>query len=455
MDISSHASAPTRRVATSWRAFLVRLHFYAGLLIGPFVFIAALTGFLYVITPQIEERLYADILTTSSEGPPQSLAAQASAAQVYLDADLDISAVRPATAPGKTTRIMFADAALNPSENRTVFVDPVTLDITGDLVTYGTSGVLPLRRTIDYLHRNLLLGDAGRIYSELAASWMGVIVLVGLALWLTGPRRRKPLAQMPPPQRRRWVHATLGAALSVILLFISITGLTWSQAAGTRINSMRQALGWTTPSVTLALDHGPDGAPPEQAGHAGHGAPSAAEREDRTAELDAVAATARQAGLDSALLEIRLPKPGQAWMVREYDRSWPTQVDTITLDPNGFGVTSRADFAEFGLIPKLVRWGIDAHMGILFGVANQFVMACVAMLLMTLIVYGYLMWWQRRPVAAPPLLMSSWTAMRRGSRICWAVVALAAGWAMPVMGLSLLLFLAIDSVRWLRRKPIA
>ncbi len=42
------------------------------------------------------------------------------------------------------------------------------------MTVYGTSGILPLRQWIDYAHRSLLLGDSGRLYSELAASWMWV-----------------------------------------------------------------------------------------------------------------------------------------------------------------------------------------------------------------------------------------------------------------------------------------
>ena len=38
------------------------------------------------------------------------------------------------------------------------------------MTVYGTSGILPLRQWIDYAHRSLLLGDSGRLYSELAAS---------------------------------------------------------------------------------------------------------------------------------------------------------------------------------------------------------------------------------------------------------------------------------------------
>lgn len=47
----------------------------------------------------------------------------------------------------------------------------------------GTSGSLPLRTAIDQLHRSLLLGDPGRLYSELAASWLWVAAITGLGLW--------------------------------------------------------------------------------------------------------------------------------------------------------------------------------------------------------------------------------------------------------------------------------
>ncbi|MBK4214552.1 PepSY domain-containing protein [Paracoccus caeni] len=441
-------AAPARssaRTDANWRPFLIRLHFYIGLFIGPFIFIAALTGLLYVLTPQIENRLYADALFTDSTGPSQNLTAQAEAARTYLDDSLDVSAIRPATGPGTTTRILFSDASLAASENRTLFVDPATLEIKGDLTTYGTSGILPFRIALDYLHRNLMLGEFGRYYSELAASWLWVAVLGGVILWATGPSRRRPVAQMPPPQRRRWLHATIGVSLSVILIFISFTGLTWSQQGGARIDALRGVLGWTTPSVSTTLD----GVAQPEAGHHdhGHGDHPIDMREDRLDQLDAVAQAAQAAGIDSPMFEIRLPKPEQAWLVREYDRSWPTQVDTVALHPDTMEVTSRADFASFTLIPKLIRWGIDAHMGILFGVANQIVMALVALGLIVVIAYGYRMWWARRPVVGSRPLIESWRGMSVPHRLLWLVLAAGFGWALPVLGVSLLAFLAIDIAR--------
>jgi len=48
--------------------------------------------------------------------------------------------------------------------------DPVTLDLKGNLPVTEPAGGITLRTTIDFLHRQLLLGEVGRYYSELAAS---------------------------------------------------------------------------------------------------------------------------------------------------------------------------------------------------------------------------------------------------------------------------------------------
>src|SRR3546814_5866764 len=80
--------------------------------------------------------------------------------------------VRPSPAAGETTRVLFTDPSLGESERLAVFVDPVLAQPVGELAVYGSSGSLPLRTWISQLHRHLHLGEPGRLYSELAASWM-------------------------------------------------------------------------------------------------------------------------------------------------------------------------------------------------------------------------------------------------------------------------------------------
>lgn len=169
-----HEGAATRTESADRRrsrSLVLRLHFYAGVFVGPFLIIAALSGTAYALAPPLESWLYHDELTATSHSAPLPLADQVRAAQDVAP-DGNLHAVRPAPEPGATTRVLFTRPGLGDSEWDTVFVDPGNGAITGELTTYGTSGVLPLRMTLDQLHRNLLLGEPGRIYSELAASWL-------------------------------------------------------------------------------------------------------------------------------------------------------------------------------------------------------------------------------------------------------------------------------------------
>lgn len=445
----------TRLGSSSVKAFITRLHFYVGLFVGPFVLIAAITGTLYVLTPQLEDMIYRDQLRTSSLGTVQPLADQVKAARDFIGDDPKLYAVRPSTGPGWNTRIMFSEPGLGESESRAIFVDPITLAIKGDLVVYGTSGILPLRASIDYLHRNLMLGNFGRYYSELAASWLWVAALGGVLLWWwKSGARRSSKAQENAHQRTRRVHRQIGIWIAVGLVFLSATGMTWSQLAGGRIDDLRAAVGWVTPSVSTALDK-PATVPDSHAGHHDHLADQdhggAVSTIDYVSQLDAVNLLSRQSGLQSPMLEIRLPrKNDQAWLVREYDRSWPTQVDTIAIDPRDMQVISRADFKTFPIVAKLIRWGIDLHMGVLFGVANQVVMTMLGLALIGMIIYGYRIWWQRRPPAGsmPRTLIQSWLYLKTMQKFVVVLIAVLIGWALPMIGLSLIAFLLIDLVRW-------
>ena len=434
----------------AWGNLLRRLHFYVGLFVGPFIFFAALTGTLYVATPQLENTLYRHALHTDSLGEARPLAEQIAVAENAVGSDLRLHAVRPGLVDGDTTRVMFADPALSPSENRAIFVDPVSLEVRGDMTVYGTSGILPLRQTIDYLHTSLMLGDVGRLYSELAASWMWVAALGGIALWFyTRPKRRMNNRF----QNRRRVHVALGWVLLGGMLLFSATGLTWSQWAGGNVDTLRARMNWLTPQVNTTLS-GVPAIMDEHAEHRGHhsGMMMPAMVMDPTL-FDDVLHAARTAGIDASKLEIRPAKTAeQAWTVTEIDRSWPTQVDAVSVDPHAMHILDRTQFEDFPLMAKLTRWGVDFHMGILFGLANQLLLIAFGIALCVLIVWGYRMWWMRRPAqsAVNPVqtLCQSWLALSGWARAVTAMVSVLLGLAMPVMGVSLALFVLVDWLRW-------
>ncbi|MFJ5485895.1 PepSY-associated TM helix domain-containing protein [Pectobacterium actinidiae] len=461
-------------------ALFIRLHFYIGLFVGPFIFVAALTGTLYVLTPQIENRLYSHQLFTESQGTPHSLAEQIHAAQAGLAhrQDAKLLAIRPAPAVGETTRVMFALPELGPSESRAVFIDPVSLENRGSEIVYGTSGILPFRTWLDYLHRGLLLGDIGRTYSELAASWLWVAALGGMVIWWstrhlssTAKRRKLKNSQTAAAktQRLRHWHTTMGLTLVLGLLFFSVTGLTWSQWAGSNISVARTTLGWQTPSVNTQLPtpishhdmmHGHDMAMTTDE-HAEHHAsmPMGDVEVSSPALFDEVLAIARHAGIDANKIEIRpATKPHRAWTVSEIERSWPTQVDAVSVNPDTLDIVDKTDFNTFPLAAKLTRWGVDAHMGVLFGLPNQLILAAFGLGLCTMIVWGYRMWWIRRPKSrhdANPIntLTAAWLVVPVFQRVLITLIMLLVAVSLPVMGISLLIFLLIDVARWSMNHP--
>ncbi|WP_313815149.1 PepSY domain-containing protein [Citricoccus sp.] len=462
-------SADPPRPPQKWfGALLLRLHFYAGILVGPFILIAATSGALYALSPQLEQAVYADVLRAPPTADPLSLGEQVGIAQERIGEEATLTAVRPAPDPGDTTRVMFDQDGLGDSESRAVFIDPGTGQVLGDMTVYGTSGALPLRTWIDQLHRSLHLGDAGRFYSELAASWLWIVALAGLGLWIVRLRRARVKKDLLRPRRglagrRRlsgW-HASLGIWIVLGALFLSATGITWSQLAGTNVTNLRTALNWGTPTVSTSLEN-PAGTVDEHAHHHGDAASAPGGPEPASTDpaiFDAVLATSQQVNVNTGLVEIRPPADeGTAWLVQEIQRSFPTEVDAVAIDGATLEATDRVDFAEFSLPAKLARWGIDLHMGSMFGLANQIALFFLAAGIATMVVLGYLMWWKRRPtresrspVGTPP---------RRGvlgRAPWWGLAALATGailiaLALPLVGWTLLGFLVLDTLIGLSRQ---
>ncbi|WP_115854464.1 PepSY-associated TM helix domain-containing protein [Kushneria indalinina] len=443
------ATSPPSRRPWGW-AFIARLHFYIGLLVGPFLLVVALSGIVYALTPQIEQALYHEQFYTQSDGgTPLPLAEQIHAAQQALGRDEAPMAVRPAPAPGETTRVMFSDPSVGQWEHLAMFVDPVTAEVRGALPVYGTSGISAFRITIDKFHRSLLLGEPGRFYSELAASWLWIAALGGLTLWFK--RRRSPLRDGAGRRASRW-HNRLGPWALIGFLFFSATGLTWSKYAGDNIGELRHMFGWQTPTVSTHLDGvtpAEQGPHAEHADHAGHDM-AMVEHTSDPALYDRVLSAARDEGLMAGRIEI-VPAagPGSAWKVREIGREWPTEVDEAAIDPTTLAVIDRTRFETFPLAAKLTRWGIDLHMGVLFGVINQLVLVIFASALVIMLVLGYAMWWRRRPTRAstavtPVTLIQALVRAPRPAALVVVVAAVLLGLALPVLGASLVLLILID-----------
>ncbi|WP_072687131.1 PepSY-associated TM helix domain-containing protein [Rhodococcus marinonascens] len=456
MSISIPKRAPSRApdpagspgTASTFRALMLRLHFYAGILVAPFILVATISGGLYAAALTIEQFAYRDYLHVESTGEPIPVAQQVTAAQ-RGQPDLPLAGVRPAPGPGDTTQVLFTDPTLGEEERLAVFIDPATGAALGESAVYGADNALPVRAWISQLHKDLNLGEPGHVYIELAAVWLWVIALGGIYLWvsryLRARRRNTSTSRLLTPElaakgRRRalsW-HGAVGLWIGLGLLLISATGLTWAYAEE-NAGAVREELSLTTPSITKSLSPTAD-------------TPSTQPEGTAVSDIDSVLAIARKHGVDGAV-EASIPATADtAFTVTQTRESWVFSTDTIAIDGETGTVTDTVRFADWPLAAKLTSWGVQLHSGLLFGLANQLALLALTVALMTVIVRGYLMWWHRRPtrgsqwaVGRPPA-RGSVRRLRAWHLAVGAAVVGTIGWFVPPLVVSLLAFVLIDAM---------
>lgn len=440
--------------STFWHPFLRLVHLYAGIFIAPFIFIAALTGFFYAATPQVENWLYQDVLYVEANQPfQQSLSQQVEHVKNTLPRTAQITEVRPSAGSNQTTRVIFSDATLG-INNQAVFIDPYTLDIKGQFSVYGTSGVLPLRAQLDHLHRDLGLGHWGRLYSELAASWLIVLILTGLYYW--SKRRKTVHKKRTRDQAYLRLHSKLGFILFPLLLFVAVTGLTWSGYAGDNIRWLRQTFDWQTPVLNTAI-HAESVSSMNMHHHEGHVMDATRPRvEPHAQDFETALILARKYGIQAAQLQIKPPSSlNEAWSVTELQRQWPTQADSIAIDVANNRVIDRLYFKDYSLVAKLTRWGVDAHIGILFGWINQLILLLYAFALCLMIGYAYWATYRRTRFKSLntqlyTVLVHTWKHASVLQRLSLLSLCVGMSILLPVWGLSLVvmfIMLLIEKIK--------
>ncbi|MEV6651172.1 PepSY domain-containing protein [Streptomyces sp. NPDC051219] len=457
---TEETTAPTATAAqegrpSTWsalRPLVLRIHFYAGVLIAPLLLVAAVSGLLYALSFQAEKIIYSHELEVPVGDAAKPLDAQIAAARA-AHPEGTVTAVWPSAEDGATTRVLLTTPEVEEGKSLAVFVNPYTAEVRGELTSYGSSGALPLRTWLDELHRDLRLGETGRHYSELAASWLWVVALGGLLLW-AGRKRSGKRALIAPERgasgRRRTLswHGSVGLWAVIGLVLLSATGLTWSRYAGENIGKVQDQLGGASPVVSAALDGGNGGGE-----HAGHGSGSGGgAHQGQDVGADKALEAARAAGIDGPEISVILPSEGNGYVVKETDKQFPVHLDSVAVDPADGTVMDELRFADYPLLAKLTRYGIDAHMGAFLGLANQLALAALALALILLIVWGYRMWWLRRPTkerrlsAGRPMPRGAWRRVPLPVLLPLVAATALIGWFVPLLGISLLAFLAFDVV---------
>ena len=454
---TSQAKAQARRSILGHRA-IWRWHFYAGLFCVPFVVVLAITGSIYLFKPQVEawlDRPYDHlVLAPGADARPEAQVAAA------------LAAVPGSTLKSYEVRGEADDAArvtVNAgSGNILVYVHPQTNQVLKLLPE--AERLMEIDKTI---HGELLLGDRGSILVELAASWAIVMIVTGLYLWW--PRQAQGLAGVLYPRLTRgrtlfWrdLHAVTGVWISSLALFLLLTGLPWTTVWNAGFKEVRRMTGtaeagqdWSQGrAAEQAADHAEHASMAGMTGmegmegmdHAAHDAPA-------PASLDRMAASVRALDLPPPVL-IAPPSKAKgwrsspAWTARSDTPNRPQRV-TLTLDPATGAVLGRDGFETKHPIDQVIGYGIAAHEGQLFGLANQLLGVLAALGLILLSVSGYVIWWRRRPhgaLGAPPPLPEGRLTLGLG------LIIVCFGLFLPVLGASLIVVALVEALV-LRRIP--
>lgn len=446
MAIESHTEAVAAvpvldtGAGVALRRLFWRIHFWAGLVITPIVLFAALTGLLYVLTPELEAWQHAALdRVPRVDAQPVSLDAQVDAARSAFPGQA-VRQVVPADAPGDTTQVLLhppheghaghAGHDHGLPSGRIVYVDPGRGTVVGSL-----HEMQRVKTWAKRLHSSALQGNDWRWPMELGASWMLVMVLTGIAMWWPQLRARGWAVLVPRAGqggRVAWrdLHTSVGLLAALVLVVLLVTGLTWSRQAGDNFRALQKALAQEAPRV-----------PRELRSRAGT---------EPVLGWQAAWEHARANAPDIRLLLVAPSDERGVWRAENFDRDQPTRRFSLALDAHSGEVLFSSGWSSMPVLAQATAVGIPFHRGE-FGLWNRALLVLAGLAAVFMVISGWVMWWKRRPrgrVGVPRL-----TAQQARAVPWWLWPAgVAMAWALPVFGWSVLLFGTLELLGWgLRR----
>ena len=437
-----------------------RWHFYAGLFVAPFMILLALTGIIYLFKPQLDSLMYDHLLNVTP-------------AHHSLSADEQLNRVKAAYPQGHISQYLppinlerSAQFVLhNGGRELNVFINPYNGDVLGE-----QDAKLNLQAVARALHGELMIGTLGDRLVELAAGWGVVLVVSGLYLWW--PRGQSAAGILWPRLSRRarplWrdFHAVTGFWGAALLLFMLISGMTWTGFWGKQYadvwNQFPAAM-WnnvptsdiearslntaTRQTVPWALENTPMPVSGAHAEHMGHGAMPSGPAAPGILLQDVVdTATARKV---EPGYSITLPTTATGVFTVAVFADDPRNDATLHVDQYTGQVLADVRWQHYSNVARATEMGVMLHEGKLFGSLNQIAILLVCLMILLSSISGLVIWWKRRPqgrLGVPPLRhdLPTW---KTGVAI---MIALAI--VFPLVAASLIAVWVLDRLLLLIRK---
>ncbi len=423
-----------REAGTLYRA-VWRWHFYAGLLVLPFMMWLAVTGALYLYKPEVEGLVYARWMHVRPQAERLPLAVLAD--RVGRTTGGQVLQITSTAGADESWRATF----IRGGEKRTAFVDPYSAGVLGTTTQGG------LMQTVKSLHSLAITGPIGNAVIEIVAGWAIVLVLTGAYLWW--PRGAHPALGLrgAPSGRLFWrdLHASTGLIAGAVVFFLALSGMPWTGVWGHWLQTIVASRGLGRPEAPSRPDgmrHAPhdehDAAMSLPWSMQGAAPPSGGAGRD--VGPDRALRAAEQRGLSAPWTMTFPSKPRAPYLLSATIRK-AEDARAIYVDAQSGRVLQDARYAGFGTGAQTIEWGIAVHQGQEYGEPNRLAMlaGCLAVVLLSL--SAPVMWWKRRArgtVGAPP------RSPQRSSGLM--AIMLATGAVFPLTGLTMALALAADVV---------
>ncbi|MDM5308150.1 PepSY-associated TM helix domain-containing protein [Peribacillus frigoritolerans] len=437
----------TKQPNTSLYRTVWRWHFYAGIIFAPLLIILAVTGSIYLFKPQIEQFLYQDyqVVTPLGDRLPASQ-------QIENVKELYPDAVVTKYHPGENASRSSEVSITSNKESLTIFMDPYTGKSIGELNDEDR-----IMDKIEEIHGELMAGTLGDRIVELAACWAVVLIVSGIYLWYPKKKQSPSGVLLPRLNKgkhifRRDLHAVPAFWITAGMLFLIMTGLPWSGFWGNNFQLLATNSGsgyppsiWTgsAPTSSIKTKDIAD-------------VPWAAENLDVPLSdiqgfiplsIDDVVTIANREGIHPSY-SINIPQETDGVYTLSAFPPKAQDEATIHIDQYSGAVLADYRYDHYGLIGKIVAWGITLHKGTQFGLINQIISLLICLGIMLVVCSGFYLWWKRKPKKS----LGAPKAPQIKNMKLFLFLLIGLGILFPLVGLSLIVVWLID---WLIIKKIS
>lgn len=433
------AAAATQNISL-YRA-IWRWHFFAGLLVIPFLLNLAITGSLYLFKDEIANTFYSHRHVVADTGQmlePHQIAAAALAAFPGAAA----TSYHEASAGDRSASVTIS----RDGQSTIVYVNPHDGSVLGSVGSKQEfSWVVKRIHSLEYF------GEWTNRLIEIVAGFALVLVVTGIYLWWPRQQSGGVLTVRGNPSRRvfwRDLHAVTGASAGILIFFLAFSGMPWSGYWGANVNSWLTANNLGTPAALW------DDVPKStkmtkdvvsRAGWVVENAP---------VPLSDIAAAqaAKPIGLNKAVeimhglgmtagSDLAIPTDGTGVYTASHYFGDLGNERTVHIDQYSGKPLVDISYDQYPAVGRAIEWGINIHQGQEWGLFNQLLMLATCLAIILCCVTAVTMWWKRRPagrLGVPPM------PPQKSVYVGLWLIVIVFGAAFPLTGAAIVAMLLFD-----------